>query len=936
MSWIGRKLRRFEDPALLRGDGQFVADLAGNAKAVVFLRSPVAAGRILHIKKPDDALVITAGDLSGVKPILPRLHRFNYMPLEQPILPEDRVSYAGQPIAAVVAASLAEAEDLAEAVSVEIEAAPALVDLDQAMAPSARPVHGEVPGNLIVEGEIRTPGIDRAFREAAKVVAIEIRSHRQSAMPLEPRGGVAVFERRTRRVELHASVQMPHMLRTGLADALSMPESDLRVIAPDVGGAFGQKMALVPEYVILVWLARRLREPVAWIEDRSENLTASFHARDQRQKVRGAFKGDGELLGLDVDILANVGAFSCYPVTSGVEPLMALAEFPGPYKVPDYGARARGIVTNTCPMAPYRGVSRPVITFSIERLMDCAAKALGIDPIEIRRRNLVDHFPHKTVAGLVLDDASYVEALDRAAALIDVPTFHRRQRALRGEGRFLGVGFSVFNERTGYGTPAFAARGMEITPGFERADITMTPSGDVELKTGASPHGQGLNTALAQIVADELGLSPERIRVVHGDTDQTPYGWGTFASRSLVIAGGAAKLAAKALGERLRLTAARLLQAPLDGIRLEGGAATATVGDASISLGDLARKVYHQSHLVSDVASFDLSESAAYDPAGTFANACHAVVVEVDPETGCVQIERFVVVEDAGRLINPDDSRRPDPWRCRPGDRQCALRGNHPCRKRHRSDRQPRRLHATNRSRDPIDRNRASGHDQRRHDHRSQGSWRRRCDRRAGCGDQRDLRCLDTARRRAVRDAGNTGTRAPGHPREEDGATMSAKIDVTLTVNSKEHSLSIEPRRSLADALREDCGLTGTHLGCEHGVCGTCTVLVEGEPVRACLMFAVQADGCSIRTVESLAMDDDLSLLQQAFWDHHGLQCGFCTPGFLMLATWLLEQDEPVDDARLKEVLSSNLCRCTGYQNILTSVRAAALELGKWQGSASA
>ena len=653
MCWVGQRLRRFEDPALTRGDGRFVADLKGQAKAVCFLRSPVASGRIIHIEKPPGAPVFTASDLADVNPIQPLLHRFGYVPLKQPILPEDSVSFAGQPLAAVVADSAAEAEDLAEAVQIEIEPAMPLTDLDQATAPGAPLTHDHIADNVIVQGELRTGGLDQALDSAPLRLEIDVRSHRQSAMPLEARGGVADFDRRTGRITLSASVQMPHMLRTGLADALSIPESDLRVVAPDVGGGFGQKMSLVPEYVLLVWLARELKCSVAWIEDRSENMTASFHARDQRQRVCGAFGSDGELLGLKVDILSNVGAFSCYPVTSGVEPLMALAEFPGPYKVPEYGAKARGIVTNTCPMAPYRGVSRPVITFAIERLMDCAAKRLGLDPIEIRLKNLVDRFPHKTATGLTLDEASYIDAMDRAVELVDLPSFRERQSALRQDGRYLGLGFSVFNERTGYGTSAFAARGMEITPGFERADITMTPSGDVELRTGASPHGQGLNTALAQIVADELGIEPGRISVVHGDTDRTPYGWGTFASRSLVIAGGAAKLAASALADRLKLAASRLLQSAVAEIRLEGGAALTMGGEVSIGLSELARIVYHQSHQLADAVGFDLSESAAYDPDGTFSNACHAAIVEVDPETGHVRIERFIVVEDAGRLINP-------------------------------------------------------------------------------------------------------------------------------------------------------------------------------------------------------------------------------------------------------------------------------------------
>ena len=469
---------------------------------------------------------------------------------------------------------------------------------------------------------------------------------------MECRGGYATWDRASGRITLTASVQMPHMLRTGIADCLGMPEADLRVVAPDVGGGFGQKMSLFPEYVLLVWLARRHRGSFAWVEDRRENLIASAHSRDQHHRLRAAFAPDGTLRALDVDILANVGAFSCYPVTCGVEPLMAMAEYPGPYKVAEYGARARGVTTNTCMMAPYRGVSRPAITFGMERLMDRAAKELGLDPIAIRRRNLVDNFPFTTATGMVLDDGSYVEAMEQAVTAIDIPAFRERQQAARAQGRYLGVGFSVINERTGYGTPAYAARSMEITPGYERAEIGMTPSGDVELRLGISPHGQGLRTTLAQIVADEIGIDMARVRIVCGDTDRTPYGWGTFASRSLVIAGGASKLASRQLAERLKRAAAVLLQSTPEKITLVEGEALTPEG-ASISLDRIARTVYHGAGPLSASIGYDLNEAAVYDPPGTFSNACHAVIVEVDVETGGVRIERYLVVEDAGRLINP-------------------------------------------------------------------------------------------------------------------------------------------------------------------------------------------------------------------------------------------------------------------------------------------
>ncbi|CAH1651003.1 MULTISPECIES: xanthine dehydrogenase family protein molybdopterin-binding subunit [unclassified Chelatococcus] len=652
MSWIGRSLPRLEDPSLLMGRGRYVADLARGVAAVKFVRSPVAAGRILSIDVPEGELVFTAADLAGVKPICPILHRPDYIAVEQPILAKDRVMFCGQALAVVVADDQSLAEDLAEQVFADIDAEDAIVDMDTALAEGATAVHAHAPGNVLVEGAMRSPGLDAAFTDAAEIISLDLRSGRQSAMPLEGRGGVAQFDRISGRVTLYASVQMPHMLRTGLADVLQMPEADLRVVAPDVGGGFGQKMSLFPEYVVLVWLARKLERDVAWIEDRRENFLASSHSRDQSFRVRGAFAKDGTLLGIDADLKSNVGAFSCYPVTCGVEPLMALAELPGPYKLAEYGVRSRGVTTNTGMMAPYRGVSRPMLTLTMERMMDVAAKRLGIDPIEIRRRNLIDTFPHRSPTGLVYDEGSYKEAMDRAVEAIDLTGFRARQREARAEGRYLGIGFSVFSERTGYGTPAYAARGMNIVPGYEIVSCAMDPSGFVEARIGSSPHGQGLKTALAQLIADELGVEPAMVKVISGDTDATPYGWGTFASRSMVIAGGACKLAAGKVATRLRSVAAVMMQADADHVVLEDGLARVTGTNQSLPIPEVARASYHQSHRFPQ-AGPGLIENATYDPGGTFSNACHACIVEVDIETGGVKIERFVVAEDAGVLINP-------------------------------------------------------------------------------------------------------------------------------------------------------------------------------------------------------------------------------------------------------------------------------------------
>jgi len=656
-SWVGRAIRRLEDATLVTGRGRFTADLPA-ALSVRFVRSSVAAGRIVRITVPegvahDGAMVLTAADLAGVKPIRPMLHRFNYVPVTQPILASQVVRFVGEPVAAVVARSPEEAEDIADHVEVEIDEMAAVVDARTALQPDAPVVHAAAPGNVVVAATVQTPGHDAAVATAARLVTIDIRSRRQNALPLEPRAIHAAWDPVSARLTLHCATQMPHLMRTIIAELIGMREADLRVVAPDVGGGFGQKMSLAPEFVVVAHLAIRLKTSIAWTEDRRENLVACFHSRDQHIGLQGAFDDNAMLTALSADIVANVGAYSCYPTTCGVEPLMAMAEMPGPYRVRDYACTSRGVVTNTCPMAPYRGVSRPVITFALERLMDKAAASFGLDPVEIRRRNLITTFPYTSATGLVFDQASYVETMEAAVAAANVPAFRSRQEQARRQARHLGIGFATFSERTGYGTPAFAARGMEVTPGWETVELAMDPSGFIEARVGASPHGQGLRTTLSQIIADELGTSPERIRIVHGDTDRTPYGWGTFASRSLVIAGGATLMAARKVRAKLATMAGILLEASADDIVLEADAARVAGTDRAIPVVELARAAYHQTHQFKGEMTPGIVESATYDPLGTFANACHLAVVEVDVETGRVGIDRFLVAEDAGRLINP-------------------------------------------------------------------------------------------------------------------------------------------------------------------------------------------------------------------------------------------------------------------------------------------
>jgi carbon-monoxide dehydrogenase large subunit len=560
------------------------------------------------------------------------------------------VRFVGEPVAVVLAETMEAAEDAADQVELVIEDIAPVVTVAQALAEGTNLVHDTLASNIVVDANFSSgPAPANAFKR----VRASVRTYREAAMPLEPRQAHAVFDRVSGRITLTCTTQSPHLFRTAIADLLGIPESKLRVVAPDVGGGFGQKATLPPEFPVIAWLALRFRTSIGWNEDRRENLLAGFHARDAELSVEGYFDENGKLLGIDADVLVNVGAYSSFPTSFAVEPAMSLNELPGVYDFQNYRCRSRGVVTNTCPMAPYRGVARPMIVLVMERLFDNAATEFGIEPTELRRRNFIRSFPYKSVTGVTYDEATYLETMEMALKAVDLPSFRAEQQRARAQGRYLGFGVGTFSERTGFGTQTFAARRMQFTMGWEQADIAMDPSGFVEVRVGASPHGQGLRTTIAQIVADEIGIAPDQISVIHGDTDTTPYGWGTFASRSLVITGGASKMAAAKLRGKLQKIAGHLLEAPAADIVIEQGHARIAGTDRGLSVASLARTAYHQTPRLGSEIEPGLKENATYDPYGTFSNACHAAIVEVDIETGKVEIKRYLVMEDAGRLINP-------------------------------------------------------------------------------------------------------------------------------------------------------------------------------------------------------------------------------------------------------------------------------------------
>ncbi|WP_069873771.1 xanthine dehydrogenase family protein molybdopterin-binding subunit [Streptomyces malaysiensis] len=662
---VGRSVARREDPRLLSGRGRFVDDieLPGMLHAQ-FVRSTVAHGTITEIdltrvrQVPGVVAAFTAADLE-LGDITARLGRplSEFVPTAMPVLARDRVRYVGEPVAVVIARDPYLAEDGLEAARVTYAPLPPITCEEQALAPDAPRVHAEAAENTLVDvGLFATEGIDEIFDQAPCVVHVDVRTGRQNALPLETRGAVAQWDAREEQLVLHTCTQTPHQVRTVAARCLRLDERAVRVIVPDMGGGFGLKCVVGREEIAAAAVALRLGRPVKWIEDRKDALSASFLAREQHYTARAAFDADGRILGLDTDVVCDMGAYSCYPFTAGIEPLMASAEMPGVYKVPAYRVRGRAIATNKAPTAPYRGVSRPQYVMAMERLMERAARELRLDPVEIRRRNVITDFPYTGVNNITYDPGSYLESLDLCERALREAGWYDRQAAARAEGRHIGIGFSCFSERTGYGSAAFAQRKMEVVPGFDLAEVRMDTSGAVTVTTGTISHGQSHETTMAQIVADTLGLDFTKVKLHQGDTDRITYGWGTFASRSIAIGGSAVRLAAGRLGDKLRAIAAAEWGIPPEETELDRGRVRRRDDpDTALTYEHLADTAYLKSHLLPKDIDPGLTATAVFDVHndGTFSNATHGVVVELHEGTGQVEILAYFCVEDCGVAVNP-------------------------------------------------------------------------------------------------------------------------------------------------------------------------------------------------------------------------------------------------------------------------------------------
>ncbi|MYU11063.1 molybdopterin-dependent oxidoreductase [Streptomyces sp. SID8361] len=662
---VGRSVARREDPRLLSGRGRFVDDieLPGMLHAQ-FVRSTVAHGTITEIdltrvrQVPGVVAAFTAADLE-LGDITARLGRplSEFVPTAMPVLARDRVRYVGEPVAVVIARDPYLAEDGLEAARVTYAPLPPITCEEQALAPDAPRVHAEAAENTLVDVSLfATEGIDEIFDQAPCVVHVDVRTGRQNALPLETRGAVAQWDAREEQLVLHTCTQTPHQVRTMAARCLRLDERAVRVIVPDMGGGFGLKCVVGREEIAAAAAALRLGRPVKWIEDRKDALSASFLAREQHYTARAAFDADGRILGLDTDVVCDMGAYSCYPFTAGIEPLMASAEMPGVYKVPAYRVRGRAIATNKAPTAPYRGVSRPQYVMAMERLMERAARELRLDPVEIRRRNVITDFPYTGVNNITYDPGSYLESLDLCERALREAGWYDRQAAARAEGRHIGIGFSCFSERTGYGSAAFAQRKMEVVPGFDLAEVRMDTSGAVTVTTGTISHGQSHETTMAQIVADALGLDFTKVKLHQGDTDRITYGWGTFASRSIAIGGSAVRLAAGRLGDKLRAIAAAEWGIPPEETELDRGRVRRRDDpDTALTYEHLADTAYLKSHLLPKDIDPGLTATAVFDVHndGTFSNATHGVVVELHEGTGQVEILAYFCVEDCGVAVNP-------------------------------------------------------------------------------------------------------------------------------------------------------------------------------------------------------------------------------------------------------------------------------------------
>ena len=652
--FVGQRVQRREDARLLTGHGTYVDDvvLPGMLHGA-FVRSDAARGTIRSIdvdearSLPGVVAVFTGADLNG--DVGESWVDFEGAPSPRPfrVMAEGDVRFAGEPVALVIAESRYIAEDAAELIEIDIEPSTAVVGVAAALAAGAPIVHGELGSN--VAGTIPAtvdPVLDDIFASAAHVVTETFTQHRYACVPMETRGVVSHWDAFRRQLTVWISTQGPHGVRGFLGRVLGVPENQIRVIMGDVGGGFGQKMFMLPDEVAVVLAGKRLGRPVKWIEDRRENLMAGQHARDDRMTVSFALDANGVIGGVRAELVEDVGSFAA--AGSSAIGFVGLL-FPGPYKIPRVGFSATAVYTNTCGRCSYRGPWM-METVVREQMMDVVARRVGLDPLELRRRNVVNEadLPFTTAAGMVYDSVSIGSSLEQAADMVDYEAFRRDQARAREEGRLLGVGLGLYVEPSGLAMGSMSS---------EAAIISIGVNGKVQALMSSASHGQSVETTVAQVVADELGVDFEDVTVIQGDTAAAPFGPGTGGSRSAVLCSGAASAASAKVRAKMLDIAAHALEAAPEDLEVAGGRiSVAGTPSRGMTVTDVAHIAYLQPTSLPRGMELGLEAQARYTPNSpfTWSNSCHACVCEVDPVTGAVKILRYIVSEDCGVMINPD------------------------------------------------------------------------------------------------------------------------------------------------------------------------------------------------------------------------------------------------------------------------------------------
>ena len=661
---VGQRIKRFEDPRLLTGASRFVDDI--NPAGTLFLafrRSdhPHALIKSIDIGSalavPGVVAIFDASDIEhDLRPAIPASRMQGYYATPLWPLARGKVRYVGEPVVAVAAESRYAAEDALDHIHIDYEALPFAIRAEDALAEGAPLLHDDAGTNVIVTRSFGRGDVDAAFARAAVRVRATFRLHRKTPVAIENRCYLAEWDKRRGALTLHSSTNIPGVVRDVLSTCLDLPGNRLRVIAPDVGGSFGGKGSLYPEEMLVAVLARKLQRPIKWTSDRLEDLAATSQAFDERMDAELAVDSDGRLLGLRADVIGDIGAYSIYPWTGALEPVQVVSFMPGPYRLDNYQARVRGVLTPKAPTGPYRGVGRPAATLAMERLIDMAARKLGLDPAEMRRRNLVTEpeFPYRTASGLIWDRSGFQECLQAACDHADYPTLLRMRDEFRIAGRWVGIGLASYAELTGIGSRISVAPGMPINTGTETATIRIDATGSITAAFGIASHGQGLETTLAQVIADELGCRIEDVEIQHGDSALVPMGTGSYASRSAVLGGGAAMLSARVVRTKVLKAAAHLMDLPVEQLVAANGLVSAPGSNRSMTFKEIANAVYAQMGRIPHDVREDLVASETYDPYfGTATSATHLAMVEIDPETYGVTVLRYVVAEDCGRVINP-------------------------------------------------------------------------------------------------------------------------------------------------------------------------------------------------------------------------------------------------------------------------------------------